>query len=204
VVKVRNDVTSGKGLYAYTHRFGGLYRRVELEATSSPSIDYAYVRPDFDKSLARVCVTLRKTGSRKREAATLAVKIVDPAGKVVAEREKKISLTAVATDVVEDIPVPNPRHWTPETPHLYTAQMVLSAGGKDIDDWNERFGIRKIEVRQAHFYLNNYRYFFRGYGDNCLYPITLSPPASRDEYRKNLKMARAFGFNYSRFHTHCP
>ena len=48
-VRVRNDVPSRKGLMSWIHRFGGLYRSVELDATSSMCIDDAYVVGDLDK-----------------------------------------------------------------------------------------------------------------------------------------------------------
>jgi beta-galactosidase/beta-glucuronidase len=41
VVKVCNGVPSGKGLMNWIQRLGGLYRDVEIEATSDASIDNA-------------------------------------------------------------------------------------------------------------------------------------------------------------------
>ena len=94
--------------------------------------------------------------------------------------------------------------WSPEFPNLYIANIVLEkeSGGK-IDDWVERFGIRKWEVRGQYFYLNNQKYFIRGFGDDFVYPLTLCSPMSRDEHKKHLQLAKDFGFNYVRHHTHC-
>ena len=42
------------------------------------------------------------------------------------------------------------------------------------------FGVRKLEVRGDRFFLNNQPFFIRGYGDDYIYPLTLtSPPRAR-------------------------
>jgi len=46
------------------------------------------------------------------------------------------------------------------------------------------------------------RYFLRGFGDDYVYPLTIASPASREEHRKHLEIARSYGFNYVRLHTH--
>ena len=58
VAEVNNVVPSRKGLFSSTHRFGGLYRDVELEATPDGRIDYAWVRGDFDRQAAEVHATV--------------------------------------------------------------------------------------------------------------------------------------------------
>jgi hypothetical protein len=93
--------------------------------------------------------------------------------------------------------------WSPETPNLYRADITLKVNGKPIDGWIERFGVRKWEVRGGDFYLNNQRYFIRGFGDDHIYPLTLSSPPSRDVHREHLALAKSYGFAYVRHHTHC-
>ena len=63
--------------------------------------------------------------------------------------------------------------------------------------------MRKIEVRGSRFFSNNKPFFVRGYGDDFVYPLTLVSPASREEHRRHLAIARRAGFNYVRLHTHC-
>ncbi len=58
VAEVNNVLPSRKGLFSSTHRFGGLYRDVELEATPDARIDYAWVRGDFDRQAAEVHATV--------------------------------------------------------------------------------------------------------------------------------------------------
>ena len=43
VAEVNNAIPSRKGLMSFSHRFGGLHRDVEIEATPDTIIDYAWV-----------------------------------------------------------------------------------------------------------------------------------------------------------------
>ena len=95
------------------------------------------------------------------------------------------------------------RAWSPEQPNLYQAEVVLKADDKPVDGWIERFGVRKWEVRGGDFFLNNKRYFVRGYGDDFIYPLTLISPPSRAAHREHLQKAKSYGFGYVRHHTHC-
>ena len=70
---VKNDVPSRKGLFSAMHRWGGIYRDVEFEATPQTFIDDAGVRGLFDEKAAEVhvavggsrsCATAKTGGSQ--------------------------------------------------------------------------------------------------------------------------------------------
>ena len=203
--KVANDVPSGKGLMSWIHRFGGLYRDVEIEATPAVSIDDAYVVGDLDKKRATVHVTLRGVGAvRESGRWRVAVTVSTLDGIKAGETVGQVALDGKDTkDVALEVPLDPFRAWSPEQPNLYRADIVLKLDGEPTDGWVERFGVRKWEVRGADFYLNNQRYFIRGYGDDAIYPLTLSSPPSRETHRQHLKLAKQYGFAYVRHHTHC-
>ncbi len=203
-VKVRNDVVSTKGLFSWIHRFGGLYRSVELDATSPTWIDDAYVEPLFDQNKARLHIRLASIPSERRADYQVRVSVSTLDGTPAGRAAALSSLAGNETvDLQLDIALDPFRPWSPQHPHLYKADIVLNAGGKPIDGWVERFGVRKWEVRGQAFYLNNQKHFVRGYGDDYVYPITLCSPASRQEHRERLQRAKDFGFTYVRHHTHC-
>ena len=54
-----------------------------------------------------------------------------------------------------DVPLDPFKPWSPESPLLYKAEVVLKQDGKPIDGWVERFGVKKYEVRGGDLYLNN-------------------------------------------------
>jgi beta-galactosidase len=204
--KVRNDVASRKGLMSWIQRFGGLYRSVELEATPALFIEDAYVVGDLDRRRCTVRLTLRRavSGAALTEAPTIRINIATldgtPAGSatVTAPLEEKPTF-----EVAVPVSLDPFRAWSPEEPNLYRADIVLKVGEQAIDGWVERFGVRKWEVRTGDFYLNNRRYFLRGYGDDFVYPLSIVSPASREVHRQHLQLAKAYGFAYVRHHTHC-
>ena len=202
--KVRNDLPGRKGLSTWIQNFGGLYRSVEIEATSEVWIDNAYVEPLFDEKKAIVHIKLRSVtlaGPSNYEIQIIGSTIEGArAGSAVISA----SLSAKErVDLVVDLALDPFRPWSPEHRNLYKAEIILKKNDRDIDGWVERFGVRKWEVRGEDFYLNNQRYLLRGYGDDSIYPITLCSPASREEHKKQLQLAKDYGFNYVRLHTHC-
>ena len=201
-VMVRNDVTSGKGLFGWIHRFGGLYRGVEIDATGPVFLDNVHVEGRFDARSAAVHVKLRSTAPKAncRVEATVLTLDGKPAGRGAAEA--RLGGEGVA-DVVVQVPLKPFTPWSPARPHLYKAQIVLKVAGETVDGWTERFGVRKWEVRGGQFHLNGRPFFVRGFGDDYIYPLTIASPADRKVHRKHLATAKAFGFNYARLHTHC-
>jgi len=65
------------------------------------------------------------------------------------------------TELTVDVRLDPFRPWSPESPLLYKAELVLKQAGSPIDGWIERFGMKKYEVRGGDLYLNNVRYFLR-------------------------------------------
>ncbi|MDD4737125.1 MAG: hypothetical protein PHP44_13590, partial [Kiritimatiellae bacterium] len=207
VAAVNNVLPSRKGLFSLTHRFGGLYRDVEIEATPDTRIDDAWVRGDFDQQTAEVHATIATaTEAGRLKNPVLRVKIQPAVGHgQSAVGEAAITFVEGKTSAEVRCRVKlDPFHpWSPEQPNLYVAEIELCDGETPVHGWTERFGVRKIEVRGDRFFLNNKPFFVRGFGDDFVYPLTLVSPASKEEHLRHLKIARAAGFNYVRLHTHC-
>ena len=206
VAAVNNVPPSRKGLFSSTHRFGGLYRDVELEATPDMRIEQAWVRGDFDKRAAEVHATIAgatAAGALKHPVLRVTVKTAEGVLAGTGEHLVTFSPQSLNIDVVCRVPLSPFRPWSPESPALYHAELQLCDGDRPVHGWTERFGVRKIEVRGSRFFLNNKPFFVRGYGDDFVYPLTLVSPASREEHRRHLAIARRAGFNYVRLHTHC-
>ena len=191
-VCVNNKLPSRKGLMSNVHRWGGIYRDVELEATPETRIDDAWVRGDFDAQTAEAHVTV--------SGAAVHVSRV----RVTVEGEKVTCPASAAGETVVSLPLRNFRPWSPEHPNLYWADIALLDGaGAVVQTRRERFGVRKVEVRGGEFYLNNHPYFLRGFGDDSVYPLTGLPPPDRETHLAHLRKAHAAGFNFVRLHTHC-
>lgn len=197
---VRNDVPSRKGLLSAMHRWGGLYRDVELEATPQTHVDDAWVRGDFDGQSAEVHVAV--DGSNV-EGCTLKVSVDGAVVESPVIQSSNQTIKQSDPETVVKVPLAgNFRPWSPEHPNLYTARVDLVSNGKVVQTRLERFGIRKLEVRGKEFYLNNKPFYFRGFGDDHVYPFTGITPADVEEHRCHLAIAKKAGFNYVRHHTH--
>ena len=69
-----------------------------------------------------------------------------------------------------DFRIQDPALWTPDTPCLYLARVVLvDEAGKEIDDLCETFGVRTFRMRGADFYLNDRKVTPRGTHDLSVY-----------------------------------
>ena len=230
-VLARNDVAGRRGESNCLRMYGGLFRSVELDATPAVLIDNAYAEPLLDQKKVRLHVTLRNTADTapaeplRVRAEVTTVSGAKPAGQaarsvVLDEKGDKSNLprsgpegashkldlspcSGPTTELTLEIGLDPLEPWSPESPFLYKAEIVLEQGGKPIDGWAERFGVKKYEVRGGDLYLNNARYFLRGCGDDHVYPITVCSPASREAHAKHLRIAKQYGFNYVRHHTHC-
>ena len=141
----------------------GLYRNVHLVETDPVHI------PTFG--------VLVRTPEVKKDQATVMIEVelqngVEPFG------VQNASLTAyrVQTDILYkgkavasidgqqgETVVKNPKLWSPETPHLYTARTRVSKDGVVLDEKETRFGIRSISYTPEHgFQLNGETRKFKG------------------------------------------
>ena len=196
VLDVDNRRPSRKGLMSAMHKWGGIYRDIELEATPMECyIDDAWVRGDFDKRLARVEVEIEGGGGQRSEDLSLRATVE---GETV-----QMPLSTSTSSLHLEVPLRNFRAWSPEHPNLYTAKVELVENGAVVQTRWERFGVRKIEVWGNDFRLNGKPFYVRGFGDDHVYPLTGLTPADRDVHRAHLAKARAAGFNFVRLHTHC-
>ena len=222
IVCVNNALPSRKGLMSNVHRWGGIYRDVEIEATPQTFIDDAWVRGDFDEKAAEVHVMIGRAVSPRPPSAREGTRPPDAA--VSSKPPCQIRVTIDGQTVSQTIgspattpnsqltthnlqlavPLAELRPWSPERPNLYWAKIELvDPEGNVLQSRRERFGVRKIEVRGDTFYLNNHPYFLRGFGDDSVYPLTGMPPPDRETHLAHLKKVRAAGFNFVRLHTHC-
>jgi hypothetical protein len=58
--------------------------------------------------------------------------------------------------------VPAPQLWSPDDPRLYTAAFTLRERGRVVQRERRRIGLRSVEVKGGHLFLNNRRIQFRG------------------------------------------
>ena len=199
VVQVMNYLPSRRGTFNSVHRWGGIIRDIEFEATPSCFIDDAWVRGDFDRQEAEVHVVIE--GKREEvKGKRLRVTVEDETVEVCLDNQ---TIKQSNNQTILKVPLRNFKAWSPEHPNLFWAKIELLKDGEVVQVRKERFGVRKIEVRGDQFYLNGKPFFFRGVGWHAVDPIHGEVPADRDYVRKIVRRIRDAGFNAVRFHTHC-
>ena len=213
VAQVRNDVPSRMGLVGIRHIWGGISRDIELESTPKSFLSNVECFGNFDAKNVDVRCQLEHSHNAKGKNMDVEVRLrlwdsnhADEAPDDIARERFSVTLGEGCSTVFTHTVIPTVfRAWSPETPHLYVAEVTLydHNGKKPLHGWTERFGVKKMEVRGDRFYLNGKPYFLRGYGDDYMYPLTFISPTDREAHRKNLRIAREAGFNYVRHHTHC-
>lgn len=137
----------------------GLYRKVSIIVKNAESIDQwgtFITTPLVEEKIAKVNIKTKITGHGLR----LVTDIVDANGKRIVS---DTTTTLFGKEFEQNIAVPDPTLWSPETPYLYTAVSKLYAGNELKDEITTRFGIRRLEYApNTGFSLNGKSRKFKG------------------------------------------
>src|SRR5437870_2069124 len=91
--------------------------------------------------------------------------------------------------------------WSPDSPVLYDLEIrLLGLDGVEADRVESYFGMRKIETRDGQFLLNGQPYVQRLVLDQGYFPGGGMTAARDEDLRRDVELAKAFGFNGARKH----
>ncbi|HUW93036.1 MAG TPA: glycoside hydrolase family 2 TIM barrel-domain containing protein [Bacteroidales bacterium] len=173
----------------------GIWQTVWLEpVTTEASLEEVFITPDIDRNLVSVIPMLREP---KKSLYSVEVRVLDG--------EKTVSIHRVDADKTLEIPLENPRYWSPGDPHLYNLELILSNDkGQVLDRVSSYFGMRKISLGDKDgnkvLYLNNEFLFHYGTLDQGWWPDGLHTPPSDEAMRYDLEVTKQMGFNMIRKH----
>ena len=130
--------------------------------------------------------------------------LLDAGGQAVASAESTPETLAAGTDreIVQEIQVPNPKLWSPQSPTLYQVRSEVIAQGTPVDVAQTRIGIRRIQITKDGFWINGRKMFLRGVNRHQEYPYVGNALSDEAQYRDALKIKEA-GFDYVRL-SHYP
>lgn len=178
----------------------GIYRPVWLWISEPIHIAHwgmFITTPQVSKQSALVCVDTKiENKSNAGQVVLLRSMVLDPAGNLYAETSSSQTVQAGLQAVVrQEIPVPQPELWSPETPTLYTLRNELSINGRIVDTAESTFGIRSLSVDAKNgFLLNGMPIKLKGgcvHHDNGILGAASYP---RSEERK-IELLKASGYN---------
>jgi beta-galactosidase len=128
----------------------GIYRHVWLAVTEPVHVAHWGVfvtTPEVSTARARVSVKTRLANdSAAPSTVTLRTVLYGPAGATAGQVEAAATIQpGDSAELDQELVVPQPAVWSPETPSLYRAVTRVMSGGKVIDEVTTPFGIRSIE-----------------------------------------------------------
>ena len=128
----------------------GIYRNVHLVVTEDayvPVWGTQLTTPTVTKEWAKVELRtkLEMPECADKSIYRIVTDIVDPAGKVVATNEAKLSRYD-NTLFEQEFDVANPALWSVDEPNLYYAKSKIYAGEELKDEYSTRFGIRTLVI----------------------------------------------------------
>ena len=172
--------------------WSGIYRDVKLEAKESSWIKQVLITPDIGNQQAKFKIRL---AGEAADGLKLRLAVIGTDGKTAGLLE-----TTADSGPEITVPLSDVKLWSPETPHLYRAAIILlDRSSRKLDEVSERFGMRELSVDGQKILLNGRPVFLRGYGDDQLYVHTLAPYLDRKMLEKDIKQAKDYGFNYVDF-----
>ena len=183
----------------------GLYRNVHLVNTDRvhiPTWGTFVTTPDVSAKEASVSLAIEIEGAKKGEKIDVTTEIINPEGKVVARNNAPY--IAHGQKHTQNFLVAAPQLWSPESPALYTARTTLKVDGKAVDNYDTRFGIRKLEyIPEKGFFLNGKPTKFKGVcNHHDLGP--LGAAVNRSALRHQIAMLKDMGANAIRTSHNMP
>lgn len=139
-------------------RLTGIAREVYLYARPQSHIQDCFITTDLDAHYRDATLKIR-LNSVKSQGKTLELTLMDPAGKVVFQKEEKIEkngLNQITTTVT------NPLLWSAELPHLYQLQVNLKSGTEILESMTQTVGFRKVEMKNGQFMVNGQPVLIKG------------------------------------------
>lgn len=211
-VKVNNahdpDILPGKDIPDYD-LYGGIYRKASLVVKNRVYIPQYGIRvttPQVSEAAAVVHVAVKVHNDYpNRRACTAKIKLLDPAGKVVADKTLTSPLAAGEEGTLETTfePIPNPALWSPDFPRLYSAHVELDQNAAPSDEDSATFGLRwyQFTVNDG-FFLNGKRLQLRGMNRHQDYPGLGNALLRRLQVR-DVELLKETGANFVRL-SHYP
>lgn len=189
----------------------GLYRNVHLIATDKvhiPTWGTYVTTPAVSPERATVNLRMNIVGAKRLkewpygEKIGVTTVIYDPEDREVAS--DKSVYVARGQEFSQNFIIENPQLWNTDSPSLYIARTTLSVNGRDVDTYDTRFGIRKLEyVPSKGFFLNGRHTKFKGVcNHHDLGP--LGAAVNRSALRYQIELLKDMGVNAIRTSHNMP
>ncbi|WP_426351305.1 glycoside hydrolase family 2 protein [Alloiococcus sp. CFN-8] len=198
------QVLKPKGIY-YTP-ISGIWQTVWLEPVGEAYIERIKLTPYIDKATLEL-ETFVNSNTSEAEF-NIKVEVLSPDlfvdKEIHWEGSPILSLEGKA-DKANEIAIPEPVLWTPDTPYLYPIIITLYKGDELLDQLKSYFAMRSFgistdENNVLRFMINNKPVFHNGVLDQGYWPDGLYTAPSDEALLYDIKLTKDLGFNTSRKH----
>jgi len=169
----------------------GIWQTVWLEPV--PAIRIEDVRMQSSAALATVDLTVFLHAPSS--CWTIHTEIWDDNTLVIASRAEANSAT-----VRQVLQIPQPKPWSPDSPHLYDLKIRLLRNGEVLDEIGTYTGLRDFELRSGTCHLNGEPLYLQMVLDQGYWQDGLLAAPCDESLRADVLAAKAFGFNGVRKH----
>ena len=182
-----------QGIY-YTPS-SGIWQTVWLEPVPDNYITEVKITPNIDNNT----VSIKPRVNRSVDS-TWSVR-----GEVTLGGEQVASFTSYPNQTTV-LKIDDPALWSPDQPQLYDLKLSLEFDGKQADNVESYFGMRKVALATdadgfTKVFLNNAFVFQNGPLDQGFWPGGLHTPPSPEAMRYDLEVIKSLGYNMLRKHV---
>ena len=195
-VPSRNKVTKPVAGSCLNH--GGLWGEVELISLPAVYIDDVYLVGDISTKTLKAKLNIKNTSLRDIPF-TVSLNVYERLGAKNRVVAKKVSFRAESESFESeiDIALPEIKLWDIDDPYLYNVEVnIISEYGRH--RILESFGFREFLVKDGYFYLNGRKIFLKSSHTGNAFPVGQGYPAIKEQIRKDMIMAKSYGFNMVR------
>ncbi|MBI5474252.1 MAG: hypothetical protein HY961_18100 [Ignavibacteriae bacterium] len=196
--------------------YGGILRDVFLLATPKTYVSDVVISTSVNEalSLAKVFVTAAigeeasATPDSIRTSMQAQIEVFEKLSGTLVATSSPVSIARRAKEwdtVRTELSINSPRLWSPESPDLYVLKVHLidAATGQRFDEFDEIFGVRRVDISQGRILLNGKRVLLKGMiwmEDHPAYGSALT----YQQMEKDVALMKAVGTNAIRFSHHPP
>jgi len=143
--------------------YGGLLREVYLKRVDTINVSSVLVRPTLPCARCAASVLARVTVRNFARRASRVSVGGSFAGRTLRLGAKRVGGGRFGVFDAR-IKLRRPRLWSPASPHLYRARFTVRAGGRKVQGYSLRTGVRSVKISGGQLRLNGRRVHLRGTG----------------------------------------
>lgn len=207
-IRVRLDEKVGHNTQGFLPviqpHFGGVWQSVRLLTVPETFVDDLALMAIGNPKTGRLELQIPLRGSMSNPISRVTVRYRVLKQRHWAEMRVPEGTSSMRRDgsvLLVEIPVSQPRLWSPATPYLYEVEIELPAASETVggDCVRTRAAFRSIETAGDGLRLNGQPLSVRGVLNWGYYPPHLAPLVDEPAFRRDLEFARSRGFNLMKF-----